>query len=85
MTVEAPVSHLREYSNYLTPRRGIMSLDTATLVATYLRNLVLNWLVLIPMILSEIDPLQNSTVTIQWALSPSGTTTATGTITGPGP
>jgi hypothetical protein len=29
-------------------------------------------------------PLQNSTVTITWQLSPSGTTTATGTITGPG-
>jgi hypothetical protein len=47
----APISHLREYSNYLTPRPGLLTLDTWTLVATYLRNLVLNWLVLIPMLI----------------------------------
>jgi len=44
------VRFLRDYSNYLTPRVGILSVDTWTIIATYLRNLVLNWLVLIPLL-----------------------------------
>jgi hypothetical protein len=43
-----PVSHLRTFSNYLSPRLGLLSADTWTLVATYLRNLFLTWLVFIP-------------------------------------
>jgi Patatin-like phospholipase len=45
-----PVSHLRSYSNYLSPRLGLLSADTWTLVAIYMRNLILNWLVLVPLI-----------------------------------
>lgn len=40
--------HLRQYSNYLSPRSGLLSADTWTLVAIYIRNLLLNWMVLIP-------------------------------------
>ncbi len=47
-----PLGHLRKYSNYLTPRLGLFSADTWTLVATYLRNLLLNWLVFIPILLA---------------------------------
>ncbi len=47
-----PISHLRKYSNYLTPRLGAFSADTWTLVATYLRNVLLNWLVFIPILLA---------------------------------
>ncbi len=47
-----PVSWLRAYSNYLSPRLGLMSADSWTLVGTYLRNLLLNWLVLVPFLLS---------------------------------
>ena len=43
-----PLDHLREYSNYLTPRLGLFSADTWTLGAMLVRNLILNWLVLIP-------------------------------------
>lgn len=43
-----PVRHLRSYSNYLSPRLGLLSADTWTLIAIYLRNLFLNWLVLVP-------------------------------------
>ena len=43
-----PLDHLRSYSNYLTPRLGAFSGDTWALAATLVRNLVLNWLVLIP-------------------------------------
>jgi hypothetical protein len=45
-----PLDSLREYSNYLTPRLGLFSGDTWTLVALFLRNLLLNWLVLLPAI-----------------------------------
>jgi hypothetical protein len=44
----AEISWLRAYSNYLTARVGIFSADTWTGVAVYLRNLLLNWLVIIP-------------------------------------
>lgn len=44
------VRFLRDYSNYLTPRVGIFSLDTWAIIGTYLRNLLLNWLVLIPLL-----------------------------------
>ncbi len=42
------ITFLRRYSNYLTPRVGLLSADTWAMVATYLRNLMLNLLVVIP-------------------------------------
>jgi hypothetical protein len=45
-----PVKWLRRYSNYLSPRLGLMSVDSWTLLGTYLRNLTLNWLVLVPLL-----------------------------------
>lgn len=45
-----PVRYLRDYSNYLSPRLGPFSIDTWTLGATYLRNLLLNWLVSLPLL-----------------------------------
>ena len=42
-----PVRHLREFSNYLAPRTGLMSVDFWTLITTFVRNMFLNWLVLI--------------------------------------
>jgi hypothetical protein len=47
-----PITHLRNYSNYLTPRLGLLSPDTWTLVAIVIRNLLLNWLVLIPLMIA---------------------------------
>jgi hypothetical protein len=44
-----PIHHLRRYSNYMSPKLGLLSPDTWTLVGIYLRNLFLNWLVLIPL------------------------------------
>jgi hypothetical protein len=46
-----PVQHLREYNSYLSPRLGAFSTDLWTLVATVLRNILLNWLVLIPLLM----------------------------------
>jgi len=45
---EAPeVNFLRDYSNYLTPRVGLLGADTWAAIALYLRNLLLNQTVLI--------------------------------------
>ncbi len=41
------IRFLRGYSNYLTPRLGLLSADTLSAVATYLRNLYLNLTILI--------------------------------------
>ncbi len=49
-----PVQHVRSYSNYLSPKLGVFSADTWTLLATYLRNLFLNWLVLVPLMLAVV-------------------------------
>lgn len=46
------IQHLRDYSNYLTPKLGFFSLDTWATVATYLRNLILNLLVFIPLLVA---------------------------------
>lgn len=43
------VTALRENSNFLTPKLGATSADTWTLVALYIRNLLLNWLVYLPL------------------------------------
>jgi hypothetical protein len=40
------VTFLRQYSNYLTPRAGLFTADTWTFLATYLRNTILNLLIL---------------------------------------
>jgi hypothetical protein len=43
----APVRFLRDYSNYLTPRTGLLGADAWAAVATYLRNVMLNQTILI--------------------------------------
>lgn len=42
------IGWLRSYSNFLTPRRGLLSADTWAGFALVIRNLLLNWLVIIP-------------------------------------
>jgi hypothetical protein len=44
------IQKLRSYSNYLSPRLGLLSADSWTLTGTYLRNLLLNWMVIIPLL-----------------------------------
>jgi hypothetical protein len=49
--IEPPeLSWLRAYSNYLTPRVGVISADSWAAVAITVRNLILNWLVIIPVV-----------------------------------
>ncbi|HXF91638.1 MAG TPA: patatin-like phospholipase family protein [Nitrospiraceae bacterium] len=47
-----PVNWIRRYSNYLSPRLGLLSADSWTVIGIYLRNLLLNWLVLLPLALA---------------------------------
>ncbi|MFN2533212.1 MAG: hypothetical protein ABR555_18165 [Pyrinomonadaceae bacterium] len=47
-----PIRYLRKYSNFITPRVGLLTADTWTFIGIYLRNLFLNWLVFIPLILA---------------------------------
>ena len=46
-----PVRHLRDYSRYLSPRFGMLSGDTWTLISIYLRNLFINNMLLLPTLL----------------------------------
>ena len=45
---------LRASSNYLTPRKGVMSPDTWTAAALVVRNLVLNWLIFLPLLVAVV-------------------------------
>jgi glycerophosphoryl diester phosphodiesterase len=42
-----PIRFLREYSNYLTPRTGFFSADTWTMFGIYLRNALLNQVIIV--------------------------------------
>ena len=46
----APLRRLRTFSNYVNPHLGVFSADTWTLFATGFRNIVLNWVVLLPLL-----------------------------------
>jgi Patatin-like phospholipase len=46
-----PIIYLRNYSNFITPKVGLLTADTWAFVGIYLRNLLLNWFVLIPLLL----------------------------------
>ncbi len=46
-----PIRHLREYTSYLSPRYGF-TLDTLTLLSIVARNMVLNWLILVPLVMA---------------------------------
>ncbi|HEX8922214.1 MAG TPA: hypothetical protein VF766_12110, partial [Pyrinomonadaceae bacterium] len=48
------LSWLRSYSNFLSPKLGLFSADTWTLVATILRNIILNWLVFVPVLMAAL-------------------------------
>lgn len=48
----SPLQYLRRYTSYLTPSKGPFTPDTLTVVAHYFRNLLLNWLIAIPLALA---------------------------------
>ena len=67
----AEIAWLRTYSNYLTPRLGLFSADTWTAIALYVRNLILNWLVILPALVLLLLSIKAFAVAAFW-LSGSG-------------
>lgn len=59
-------SWLRAYSNYLTPKLGLASADAWSSVALFLRNLVLNWLVILPVICALLIALKLVASAVVW-------------------
>jgi hypothetical protein len=49
-TEPATLRHIRAFSYFLNPRFGLMSADTWTLIATIARNILLIWLVTLPVL-----------------------------------
>lgn len=47
-----PLLHIRRYCRFLNPQMGLLSADTWTLVATVARNMILNWLILVPLMMA---------------------------------
>ena len=47
---EDPVTFLRNYSNYLAPQRGLFGADFWVILTIWLRNMLLNQLILIPLL-----------------------------------
>lgn len=45
-----PIKALRQYSNFLTPKVGIFGADTWTIIATWLRNMMLNFAIMISLL-----------------------------------
>jgi Patatin-like phospholipase len=65
---EAPaIAWLRSYSSYLTPKIGVTSADTWAALALTLRNLLLNWLVIIPPLCAAIVALKIIAILSDWA------------------
>ncbi len=43
-----PLHHLRSYSSFMTPRSGLLTADTWSIIAIWLRNILINMLVILP-------------------------------------
>lgn len=48
------LKHLREYSNFLTPHVGLLSMDTWAALGIYLRNVLINWTILVPLMVGVV-------------------------------
>jgi hypothetical protein len=49
-----PIHHVRLFSNYLTPRKGALSADTWNAATVISRNLLLTWLMLLPLLFAVV-------------------------------
>lgn len=45
-----PIHHLRLFANYLTPRKGALSADSWRAISVISRNLMMTWLILLPLL-----------------------------------
>ncbi|HEV2956905.1 MAG TPA: hypothetical protein VGX95_12360, partial [Xanthobacteraceae bacterium] len=62
----AQITWLRTYSNYLTPQLGLTSADTWAAIAIFLRNLILNWFVLVPVLAAVLLALKVVAIALVW-------------------
>lgn len=60
------IAWLRRYSNYLTPKLGVMSADSWAAIAISLRNLLLNWLIILPIVCLGLLVLKLIVVGLAW-------------------
>jgi hypothetical protein len=60
------IAWLRAYSNYLTPQLGLFSADTWAAIALYVRNLILNWLVILPALCILLFLIKGATILAYW-------------------
>jgi hypothetical protein len=61
-----PITFLRTYSNYLAPRPGLFSADTWTIGFIWVRNVLLNQLILVPAIAALVSATLLACFLIQW-------------------
>jgi hypothetical protein len=57
---------LRTYSSYLTPKLGIMSADAWAAVVLYVRNLILNWFIILPALFALLIVLKFYAILTAW-------------------
>lgn len=67
VTDGSPLQYLRSYTSYLTPDRGPFTADMLSVVAIYVRNLVLNWLIILPFLVMLLAALKMFAALI-WSL-----------------
>jgi hypothetical protein len=65
-----PLEHLREYSNYLTPKVGVFSADTWTALSIVLRNIAVNWLILVPALALLVIGVKLLALFVSWEADP---------------
>lgn len=54
-----PIHHLRLFANYLTPRKGALGGDTWRAITVVTRNLLLTWLILLPLLFAVVIAAQS--------------------------
>jgi hypothetical protein len=64
---DAPqITWLRSYSNFLTPRLGIASADSWAAISLWVRNLILNWFVIVPVLCLVVLGLKLVAILVAW-------------------
>jgi Patatin-like phospholipase len=61
------ITGIRSNSNYITPQLGLFSADTWTVVAVYIRNLLLNWVLFLPILTGCLLIPHLCAVALRWA------------------
>jgi hypothetical protein len=78
-----PIDRVRQTCRYLAPHGGLLSADVWTLLTTMSRNLVLNWLVLLPLIAAALLVLRvyfEALQAVERPISESGPCLVTGNV-----